>query len=406
MKKIFLFLFVALMVTSTIVSCESSDDSVQTQTDDSDDNLEGDEDDNLDGDSDDNLEGDEDDDLEGDSDDNLEGDEDDNIPSELASITFSGDELPTSYPTDETITLAGVDFTINSVANFSSLYDTSGPIQFKKEVSYIYNATPLVSAESIVITLAPAGTTYNNFEIYAGTEQNPQATAIEGVREGDDVTYTLPAESSYISIYNTSGYAAYAFYITINHYGEGTPDIDTDSDTDTNEEDDLLEDDSADDVVYESAPDDVVAGEAILVTTSDMMSAMGKSEADFVDQRISIVDCTLDCGLTINGDKGTHSSLVPSLWDGSVTDARIYGGNTITFSSEKKILTLVFNSTHNYLTTSHPTYSVENTSHTGTWNGYANEVVFTATEASYIDSMYVTFEADEDDADDSTADRM
>ncbi|MFR9504057.1 MAG: BACON domain-containing protein [Rikenellaceae bacterium] len=129
------------------------------------------------------------------------------------SATFDGSELTTSYPDNATITVGDAAFTVNLVANFSSLYNTSGPIQFMKNSSYIYNQTPFGDLKSIVILMAPKSTTFNNFTVYAGSEMNPTATEVEVSQDGDIATYTIPEGTTYVSIYNTSDFASYAFQI-------------------------------------------------------------------------------------------------------------------------------------------------------------------------------------------------
>ncbi len=124
-------------------------------------------------------------------------------------IFFDGSELPTTYPTDATITVGGIDFTINSVANFNGL----GPIQFKKSESYIYNTTAIANLTEVIITLAPAGTTYNNFTIYVGSSVNPTETVIEPTRTDDVCSYIIPEGSTFVTIANISNYATYAFDI-------------------------------------------------------------------------------------------------------------------------------------------------------------------------------------------------
>ncbi|MFI3304672.1 MAG: hypothetical protein SNF68_03305 [Rikenellaceae bacterium] len=153
----------------------------------------------------------------------------------FSSILFDGSELASSYPTNETYTVGGAEFNINGVANFSSLYETSGAIQFKASSgACIYNITALAQIGEIKITLAPAGTPYNNFTVYAGTTENPSGTAIVPTQDGDVCTYTLPSGSISFSINNPSSYTAYASAIEIIS-GEGTT-VDPDVDTDTEEE--------------------------------------------------------------------------------------------------------------------------------------------------------------------------
>ncbi len=160
-------------------------------------------------------------------------------------ITFDGSELPTTYPTDETISVNDFDFVINSVANFTESYESNGPIQFKASESYLYNITAFEDATSIAITLAPAGTSYNNFEVYAGESEKPSGTALTPAKDGDVVTYALPEGTTHIAITNTSTYTAYAFEIEItcgdgeapedeeedNNGGTTTPDPDYDGAT-------------------------------------------------------------------------------------------------------------------------------------------------------------------------------
>ncbi len=124
--------------------------------------------------------------------------------------TFDGSELPTAYPTDETITVGGVDFVLYNVANFSASYTTTGPIQFKASGSYMYN-TVETSMSAIDITLAGS---YNNFTVYAGTSQQP-TTEVTGTTSGSVVTYVLPEGTTYIMISNASTYTSYADQINI-----------------------------------------------------------------------------------------------------------------------------------------------------------------------------------------------
>ncbi len=130
-------------------------------------------------------------------------------------ITFDGSELPAAYPADETITVDGVDFVLNLVANFSSMYETSGPIQFKKSDAYLYNSTAVENITEVVITLAPEGTQYNNFVVYAGDTAYPTEVEATSSQEGDVCTYYIPEGSKFISVVNPSNYTAYAFQIDV-----------------------------------------------------------------------------------------------------------------------------------------------------------------------------------------------
>ncbi len=122
-------------------------------------------------------------------------------------VKFDGSELPTTYPTNGTITMGEVEFAINQVANFSSSYEVTGPIQFKSALGYLYNNTAFEDLTKIVITLSNS---YNNFTVYAGTEANPGGTAIEGETDGSTVTYTLPSGTTHAAVYNEADYTAYA----------------------------------------------------------------------------------------------------------------------------------------------------------------------------------------------------
>lgn len=138
-----------------------------------------------------------------------------------------------------------------------------------------------------------------------------------------------------------------------------------------------------------------IPGEPYLFSGSMMMTAMGKTEEDFVDQRIYIEDCVLDNGLTINGALGTHTTIAPCVWNGSSTDVRIYKGNTITFShATKRILSLTFTSTHNYMTGPDGYEAPASAYDSSTWTGEAYEITFSTSEASYLDSLTVILEAD------------
>lgn len=154
-----------------------------------------------------------------DSDSDSEEEDDEVIVNDAIVATFDGSELPTAYPENETVTVGGYDFVINSVANFSTVYEsTTGPIQFKSSVSYLYNAVAIDGLTRLVITLSNS---YNNFTVYAGTEANPSATAIDGVTVDSEVTYTLPSGTTYITICNEATYTAYADQFDI--YAEESP---------------------------------------------------------------------------------------------------------------------------------------------------------------------------------------
>ncbi len=130
--------------------------------------------------------------------------------------TFDGSELPTSYSDDSYITVNGVEFTISFVANYTATYpDSTGPIQFSKSGSYLYNNMELEDLNTILIELRPAGTSYNNFEVFAGTAMNPEGEAITPTKSGDICTYTLPEGSTFFSVENNADYTSYANLIEV-----------------------------------------------------------------------------------------------------------------------------------------------------------------------------------------------
>lgn len=141
----------------------------------------------------------------------------------------------------------------------------------------------------------------------------------------------------------------------------------------------------------------VVAGDPFVFSGLEIIDALGKTTDDFVNQRIFVEDCEFENGLVVNGAQGSHKTLAPCVWDGTSykKDVRIYGGNTITFSSkDKKILSITFVSTHNYMTGPEGYTKPASSYDSSTWNGVANEVTFSTSEASYIDSFSVTLEAE------------
>ncbi len=131
-------------------------------------------------------------------------------------IIFDGSELPTSYPTNESITIGEASFIVNQVANFTTIYGGTNNIQYHAADSYIYNTTALDIAE-IQITLS---STYNNFTVYASTTEQPTATTgslvtadqtgTSGFTVGDVITYVLPEGTIYFNIMNEATYTAYA----------------------------------------------------------------------------------------------------------------------------------------------------------------------------------------------------
>lgn len=138
----------------------------------------------------------------------VEEPEEDAIDKSEAFIYFDGSELPTSYGSDETLEIDGVSFIINQVANFTTVYETStGPIQFKSSVSYMYNTVAIEDLATIKVLLSNG---YNNFTIYSGTEQNPTTTALEYTTDGDVCTYEVPAGDTFVTISNVGTYTAYA----------------------------------------------------------------------------------------------------------------------------------------------------------------------------------------------------
>ncbi len=121
---------------------------------------------------------------------------------------LDGSELPTSYSEDSTITVDDVDFIISFVANFTESYpDSTGPIQFSKSGSYLYNTTAFEDLRDVVVVLS---NTYNNFTVFAGSEANPQTTEVTGSTNGSAVTYTVPEGTTFVAIYNNTDYTAYA----------------------------------------------------------------------------------------------------------------------------------------------------------------------------------------------------
>lgn len=183
-------------------------------------------------------------------------------------VTFDGSELPTSYGTDEVITVDGMDFTITSVANFTELYpDSNGAIQFAKTVSYLYNNTAFENLAEVTITLAPAGTSYNNFVVYAGTEKNPtEGEILTPTKDGDVCYYTIPEGCQYIRIANPSDYTAYASEIALKSTAGSTGDPDTPEDPDTPD-----------------TPDDPSDGESISMDGSELPTAYAESTEIDID---------------------------------------------------------------------------------------------------------------------------
>ncbi|MFI3319391.1 MAG: BACON domain-containing carbohydrate-binding protein [Rikenellaceae bacterium] len=144
--------------------------------------------------------------------DGTSSDSDDSVGSENAIFTTFGDELPTSYPTDDTtITMGGYEFVINQVANYSS---SNGAFQVKANAGYAYNTSAISGLAVLVfdITNTYYDVITNNFILYAGTASNPTTDIVTPVVSTDAPTkfvYFLPDGCEYITIAGGS-YAAYA----------------------------------------------------------------------------------------------------------------------------------------------------------------------------------------------------
>lgn len=262
--------------------------------------------------------------------------------------TFDGSELSASYPEDATITVDGVDFTVNLVANYSTLYETEGPIQFKKEGSYIYNNTPFGDLKSVVILLAPQGTTYNNFTVFAGSEANPSGTEVTVSKSGDIATYSVPEGTTYVSIHNDSSYAAYAFQIEF-----------------------LCGDDesTADDYVYEEEEeggDD--SGD--VDTTGDVLYSFDFSTICTEATEADATYTNSNVDLVVNN----------SYYDTSYSNTTIYEGgyiyNTTALSGDIKTIALQYNST----TTSYQTATV----YAGTSENPTTELTTKLSDGYYV----------------------
>ncbi len=288
-------------------------------------------------------------------------------------MSLSGSEL------SGTVGVGGVQFEYKGL----SIDPSYGTIYIDCEnLGYIKSTTPFSGVKEVTII----GNEYvkSNLAVYVGTTADAVTTeVVAGTSSGSgwevSYIYTIPEEAKFISfeIASSSTHDAalksIAFSYTQTQVGGG-------------------DDDNSDDNT-QTLPDGVVECEPFLFNGSSMMEAMNKTPEDFIDKRISIIDCTFENGLYINGEQGTHTAIRPCIWQGTSTDVRIYKGNKLTFkSTDKKIISIKFGSTHNYMTCTASGYTYNGDGQSSEWRGYSSEVEFSTTEASYIDSFTVILE--------------
>ncbi len=285
-------------------------------------------------------------------------------------ITFDGTELPTAYPADETITVDGFDFVVNLVANFSTQYETSGPIQFKKAEAYLYNSTAIKNITEVVITLAPEGTQYNNFVVYAGDTAYPTAIEATSSQEGDVCTDYIPEGSEFISVVNPSNYTAYAFQIDV-VVGDG-------GDGNTGESGNGGTGEGGNEGGNEGGEN--VNTSSVEIFASDFTN--GGDNTDNGQDGFPLEDTEVVGDFTFTFVDG--STATRNWWYKEAWQLRFYTGSVTTISSEKTITKIEFDG--------YPEFTSEDGAYADrVWEGSSNSVVFNGTKSGKVNKITITY---------------
>lgn len=134
-------------------------------------------------------------------------------------VVFTMASLPTSYADEAVRTENGFEYYAHQTANFGN------GMQFKKNVAYIANKTPLENIVKIEIKKYSSKTLYTgNFKLYAGNTEKPSAgtqIAEVAVKDGDTLTaltFDLSGGNyNYFYLVNPSDYACYVGSIEITY---------------------------------------------------------------------------------------------------------------------------------------------------------------------------------------------
>ncbi len=138
-------------------------------------------------------------------------------------MTWTADTFPTSYGTDDTITVDSISF------KFTSIMQTGGYIQFsksgKRDAGEIYNTTSMGELKSFVVTInSNSADYYSPLTLNVSSSQISDenvGTKVEGIYDKTALTYTynVPAGNSYFKLFleDDTDYASKNDSIVINY---------------------------------------------------------------------------------------------------------------------------------------------------------------------------------------------
>ena len=139
------------------------------------------------------------------------------VAAPLPTITVTEDDVPSKYGDDVEITIGGITFVANQLACYNKGTGNKQGLQFKKEVGYLANKTPLGKKIAKIVITKGEGFYATNYVLTAGTAENPE-TVIAGTSDSTSTTYDLSAGNyTYFKLANTSTYAGYLDTVVIKY---------------------------------------------------------------------------------------------------------------------------------------------------------------------------------------------
>ena len=139
------------------------------------------------------------------------------VAAPLPTITVTQDDIPSKYGDDVEITIGGVTFIANQLACYAKGTGAKEGLQFKKQVGYLANKTPLGKKIAKIVITKGDGFYATNYELKAGSDENPE-TVITGTSDSTSTTYDLSGGNyTYFKLSNTSTYAGYLDSVVIKY---------------------------------------------------------------------------------------------------------------------------------------------------------------------------------------------
>ena len=139
------------------------------------------------------------------------------VAAPLPTITVTEDDVPSKYGDDVEITIGGITFIANQLACYNKGTGAKQGLQFKKEIGYLVNKTPMGSKITKIVITKGDGFYATNYTLYAGSAENPE-TVITGTSDATSTTYDLSGGNyTYFKLANTSTYAGYLDSVVIKY---------------------------------------------------------------------------------------------------------------------------------------------------------------------------------------------